>query len=260
MTTPEDPTPDPTADAVPAPHGNPDGSVVTQEPTRAPQADAPGTGGPARATDEPASATDEPAFDVEELPGGAAAALEAVLMVADEPLSAVRLATALGLATERVESLLADLAREYAGDDGAHRPRGFVLRHVADGWRFYSAPAHADVVARFVLDGQTARLTHAALETLAVIAYRQPVTRGQVSAVRGVNVDSVVRTLVARGLVAEQGTEPSGAVLYGTTPYFLERLGMTSLDELPPLAPYLPDLEGLDVDGEGLDRRGGGRS
>lgn len=223
-------------------------------------------GGPGReAPGVPGPAPDELAFDVDELPGGAAAALEAVLMVADEPLSAVRLATALGLATDRVEALLAELAAEYAGDldgaEGTRRPRGFVLRHVADGWRFYSAPAHADVVARFVLDGQTARLTHAALETLAVIAYRQPVTRGQVSAVRGVNVDSVVRTLVARGLVAEQGAEPSGAVLYGTTPYFLERLGMTSLDELPPLAPYLPDLDGFDVDAETSDRRpGGGRS
>ena len=114
----------------------------------------------------------------------------------------------------------------------------------------YSAPAHADVVGRFVLDGQAARLTQAALETLAVIAYRQPVTRGQVSAVRGVNVESVMRTLVARGLVAEAGTEPSGAVLYATTPYFLERMGMASLDALPPLAPYLPDLESLEIDEE----------
>ena len=105
-------------------------------------------------------------------------------------------------------------------------------------------------MSRFVLDGQTARLTQAALETLAVIAYRQPVTRGQVSSVRGVNVDSVVRTLAARGLVAEMGTEPSGAVLYGTTASFLERMGMSSLDELPPLAPHLPDLEDLEL-GEG---------
>lgn len=234
-------------------HDHPDDDAAT-----APDAGAAGRGPGPDAREEPAPAPDELAFDVDELPGGAAAALEAVLMVADEPISAVRLATALGLATERVEALLADLAAEYAGGDGVGRPRGFVLRHVAEGWRFYSAPAHADVVARFVLDGQTARLTHAALETLAVIAYRQPVTRGQVSAVRGVNVDSVVRTLVARGLVAEQGAEPSGAVLYGTTPYFLERLGMTSLDELPPLAPYLPDLEGFDVDDEGPDRRRGG--
>ena len=185
---------------------------------------------------------DELAFDVEDLPGGARAALEAVLMVADEPVPAVRLATVLGLPTATVDEHLHALAEDYRAD-----LRGFDLRQVGDGWRFYSAAAHADVVGRFVLDGQTARLTHAALETLAVIAYRQPVTRGQVSAVRGVNVDSVVRTLAARGLVGEAGTEPSGAVLYSTTPYFLERMGMTSLDELPPLAPYLPDLEGFDL-------------
>lgn len=191
--------------------------------------------------------TEQPAVDVTTLPGGAAAALEAVLMVADEPVPVVRLATALDLPVDEVERLLADLAAEYRGGDGA-RPRGFELRNAGDGWRLYSAPAFADVVGRFVLDGQTARLTHAALETLAVIAYRQPVTRGQVSAVRGVNVDSVVRTLVARGLVTELGTEPSGAVLYGTSSYFLERMGLTSLDQLPPLAPYLPDIEHLDLD------------
>lgn len=186
---------------------------------------------------------DELAFDVRDLPGGARSALEAVLMVADQPVPAVQLASVLGLPTEEVTDLLNALAEEYRTGPGG--PRGFELRHVADGWRFYSAPAHADVVGRFVLDGQTARLTQAALETLAVIAYRQPVTRGQVSAVRGVNVDSVVRTLAARGLVAETGTEPSGAVLYGTTAYFLERLGMTSLEELPPLAPHLPELDAV---------------
>ena len=191
---------------------------------------------------------DELAFDVGELPGGARAALEAVLMVADEPISAIRLAAVLGLPTAAVEELLGDLAEEYLT-----QLRGFELRQVGDGWRFYSAAPYADVVGRFVLDGQTARLTQAALETLAVIAYRQPVTRGQVSAVRGVNVDSVVRTLGARGLVHEVGTEPSGAVLYATTPYFLERMGLTSLDELPPLAPYLPDLAQLDLD-EGAAR------
>jgi segregation and condensation protein B len=185
---------------------------------------------------------DELAFDVAVLPGGAEAAVEAVLMVADEPVSAVQLATVLGLPTGRVLEVLAGLGSEYRGDGGG-RPRGFELREVAGGWRIYSAPAHSDVVGRFVLDGQAARLTQAALETLAVIAYRQPVTRGQVSAVRGVNVESVMRTLVARGLVAEAGTEPSGAVLYITTPYFLARMGMAALDELPPLAPYLPDLD-----------------
>jgi segregation and condensation protein B len=203
---------------------------------------APGTTG----TPDEAPGADELAFDVEALPGGALAALEAVLMVADEPIPAVRLATALALPTARVEELLDELAAEYRGEHGG-RPRGWELRRAGEGWRVYSAPAYADVVGRFVLDGQTARLTQAALETLAVIAYRQPVTRGQVSAVRGVNVDGVVRTLTARGLVAEVGTEPSsGALLYATTGYFLERLGLSSLDELPPLAPYLPDFDALE--------------
>jgi segregation and condensation protein B len=194
----------------------------------------------------PDAAPDELAFDVHDLPGGAAAVLEAVLMVADEPVPAVRLATVLALPTAEVEELLAGLAAEYRGTGGG-RPRGFDLREVSGGWRIYSAPAYADVVGRFVTDGQSARLTQAALETLAVIAYRQPVTRGQVSAVRGVNVDGVVRTLAARGLVAETGTEPtSGAVLYGTTGYFMERMGLGSLDDLPPLAPYLPDMDSFD--------------
>jgi len=107
-------------------------------------------------------------------------------------------------------------------------------------------------VGRFVVSGQTARLTHAALETMAVIAYKQPISRGQISAIRGVSVDSVVRTLLARGLVEEAGQdEPTGALLYGTTSYFLERLGLGSLDDLPPLAPYLPRLEALgEVDEE----------
>ncbi|MCL2455231.1 MAG: SMC-Scp complex subunit ScpB [Micrococcales bacterium] len=192
---------------------------------------------------------DELAFDVDDLPGGAAAALEAVLMVADEPVSAVRLATVLAMPTEQVTTILHDLAAEYRGERGG-RPRGFELRCVGDGWRVYSGPAYVDVVSRFVVDGQTARLTQAALETLAVVAYRQPVTRGQVSSVRGVNVDGVMRTLVSRGLVAEAGQDPAtGAVLFETTGYFLERMGMTSLEDLPPLAPHLPGLDDLgDVD------------
>ncbi|MCL2423414.1 MAG: SMC-Scp complex subunit ScpB, partial [Micrococcales bacterium] len=171
---------------------------------------------------------------------------EAVLMVADEPVPVVRLAALLALPTDEVGALCEELAAEYRGERGV-RPRGFVLRQAADGWRIYSAPACADVVGRFVIDGQTARLTQAALETLAVVAYRQPVTRGQVSAVRGVNVDGVMRTLTSRGLVAEVDHDPvTGAVLFGTTGYFLERMGMTSLDELPPLAPHLPGLDELD--------------
>jgi len=196
-----------------------------------------------------ATRADELSFDVSELPGGAVAALEAVLMVADEPIAAVQLATALALPTRTVEQLLEDLAAEYRGE-GPGRPRGFELRRVGEGWRIYSAPAFADVVGRFVLEGQTARLTQAALETLAVVAYRQPVSRGQVSAVRGVNVETVMRTLTTRGLVAETGVdEASGAVLYGTTSYFLERMGLGSVDDLPPLAPYLPDLDTF----EGID-------
>jgi len=201
----------------------------------------------------PDVAADELAFDVADLPGGALSTLEAVLMVADEPIPAATLATVLALPTATVERLLAELAAEYRGAGGG-RPRGFDLRRAGAGWRIYTAPAYAAVVGRFVLDGQTARLTQAALETLAVIAYRQPVTRGQVSAVRGVNVDGVVRTLTSRGLVAEIGTEESsGAVLYGTTGYFLERMGLGSLDEMPPLAPYLPDFDAF----EGVDDAAG---
>ena len=210
------------------------------------------TGQTASPVTGPASddAAETPELDVHDLPGGARAALEAVLMVVDEPVSTVRLATSTGLPVDEVQALLDDLAAEYL-DPAA--PRGFVLREVAGGWRMFSSPVFADVVGRFVLEGQTARLTQAALETLAIVAYRQPVTRGQVSAVRGVNVDGVMRTLVARGLVDEVGTDPTtGAHLYGTTGSFLERMGMTSLDDLPPLAPYLPDLDVLDdVDGTG---------
>jgi len=217
--------------------------------------DTPLDGSTAPAEADELAAADELAFDVDDLPGGALSALEAVLMVADEPIPAIRLATVLALPTDRVEELLATLAAEYRGEHGG-RPRGIEVRRAGDGWRIYSAPVYADVVGRFVLDGQTARLTQAALETLAVIAYRQPVTRGQVSAVRGVNVDGVVRTLTTRGLVAEVGTDPSsGAVLYATTGYFLERMGLSSLDEMPPLAPYLPDIDAF----EGVDQAIGDR-
>lgn len=189
-----------------------------------------------------------PIIDLSKLPGGPLAALEAVLMVVDEPVSATRLSAATGLPVPEVLKLLHALADEYRGAEG-RRPRGFALREVAQGWRFYSAEPFAGLVGSFVLDGQTARLTQAALETLAIIAYRQPVTRGQISAVRGVNVDGVVRTLNARGLVTEIGTDTtSGAHLYGTTGYFLERMGLGSLDELPALAPHLPDIEALGVE------------
>lgn len=169
------------------------------------------------------------------------AALEAILMVADEPVQAVTFASVLEQPTDVVARRLHELARQYA-DHG----RGFELREAGGGWRFYSAAALSSVVERFVVDGQQARLTQASLETLAVVAYRQPVTRASVSAIRGVNVDGVLRTLLNRGLIEEAGQEPSGAYLYRTTDYFLERLGLRSLDELPDLAPHLPELDALD--------------
>ena len=136
-----------------------------------------------------------------------------------------------------IDAALRELAAAYTADG-----RGFDLREIAGGWRFYTREDCAPVVERFVRDGQEVRLTQAALETLAVIAYRQPVSRARVSAVRGVNCDGVIRTLVLRGLVEDSGTDPeSGAILYRTTGYFLERLGMASLDELPDLAPFLPE-------------------
>ena len=169
------------------------------------------------------------------------AALEAVLMVVDEPISAAELAATLEVPQAEAEEALEELAAEYT-----RQGRGFELRAVAGGWRFYSRPEYADIVSRYVLEGQTARLTQAALETLAVIAYRQPVGRSRVAAIRGVNVDSVVKTLVTRGLVEEAGTDPeSGAILYRTTSYFLERLGIGSVAELPKLSPHLPGLEEL---------------
>jgi segregation and condensation protein B len=169
-------------------------------------------------------------------------ALEAVLMVADEPLGHNALAEAVGAPPARVLQELRELAASY--DD---ERRGFELRNVAGGWRYFSRDTYADVVERFVRTGQQARLTAAALETLAVVAYRQPVSRGRVSAIRGVNVDGVMRTLETRGLVEEAGADAhTGAVLYRTTGYFCERMGLASLDELPDIAPLLPDLDDVE--------------
>jgi segregation and condensation protein B len=170
------------------------------------------------------------------------AALEAVLLVVDEPVPEVTLAQVTERPTEEVAGVLRELAAEY---DAAGR--GFELRQVSGGWRLYTRAECAPFVERFVRDGQQARLTQAALETLAVVAYRQPVSRSRVAAIRGVNVDAVMRTLVTRGLVTEVGSEhDSGALLYGTTPHFLERLGLASVDQLPPLSDYLPDPYALD--------------
>jgi segregation and condensation protein B len=175
-------------------------------------------------------------------------ALEAVLMVADQPLDHLSLAAAVGHAPVEVEAALGELSAEYTAQG-----RGFDLRSVAGGWRFYTREEHAPVVEQFVLEGQQARLTQAALETLAVVAYKQPVSRARVSAVRGVNVDGVMRTLLTRGLVEEAGQDTeTGAILYRTTGYFLERIGITSLADLPELAPFLPEMEDLEEEPEGL--------
>ncbi|MYZ06614.1 SMC-Scp complex subunit ScpB [Streptomyces sp. SID2999] len=171
-------------------------------------------------------------------------ALEAVLMVVDEPATEEHLARVLQRPRRRIAEALRELADDYTAQG-----RGFELRFVAGGWRFYTRPAYAPAVERLALEGQTARLTQAALETLAVVAYRQPVGRSRVSAVRGVNCDGVMRTLLQRGLVAEAGTEPeTGAILYVTTNYFLERMGLRGLDELPELAPFLPEAEAIEAE------------
>ena len=170
------------------------------------------------------------------------AVVEAVLLVTDEPVPVTVLAQVAEQPTAEIERVLHELVEDYARSG-----RGFELRLVAGGWRLYTRADCATYVERFVLDGQQARLTRAALETLAVIAYRQPVTRARVSAVRGVNVDGVVRTLLARGLIADAGQDPDSAgTLYRTTPLFLERLGLQSLEDLPALAPLLPELSELD--------------
>ncbi|WP_406066081.1 SMC-Scp complex subunit ScpB [Micromonospora sp. NBC_00860] len=164
-------------------------------------------------------------------------ALEAILLVVDEPVSELVLAQVLEQPAERVGPMLDEIAAGYT--TAGH---GFELRRAAGGWRLYTRPEYATYVERFVLDGQSVRLTQAALETLAVVAYKQPVTRSRISAIRGVNCDGVIRTLVTRGLIEECGTETdSGAFLYKTTTLFLEKLGLNTVDELPPLAPFLPD-------------------
>ncbi|HEV8025141.1 MAG TPA: SMC-Scp complex subunit ScpB [Candidatus Nanopelagicales bacterium] len=178
------------------------------------------------------------------------AALEALLLLADEPMPTITLAQATRRPVEEVEPVVHELAAEYT-----EQVRGFDLREVAGGWRLYTRAECSPLIERWVLDGQQARLTQASLETLAVIAYQQPVSRGRVSAVRGVNVDGVIKTLLTRGLIEEAGTDDdSQSILYRTTGYFLERLGISSLEELPPLAEHLPDLGDLE---EVLDSVGG---
>jgi segregation and condensation protein B len=197
----------------------------------APASDAPAT---------PEALEEAPAIDLPPL----RAAVEAILMVAEEPVDEGLLAQVLERPREEVARVLMELSEEY--DEAG---RGFELRGIAGGWRFYSRTECAAYVERFVRDGQPTKLSQAAMETLAVVAYRQPTTRSRIAGVRGVNVDAVIRTLLTRGLVAEVGIErETGAILYGTTAHFLERLGLDSTDSLPPLADYLPDHTALDDD------------
>jgi segregation and condensation protein B len=170
------------------------------------------------------------------------AALEALLLVVDAPTDDETLALAVDQPVARVRGALQRLAESYAAAG-----RGIDLRRVGAGWRFYTRDLYAPYVERMLLDGQRARLTRAALETLAVVAYRQPVTRARVAAVRGVNCDGVLRTLLTRGLVQEAGVDvATQGTLFQTTEMFLERLGLSSIEELPPLAPLLPDIDAID--------------
>ncbi|MFE9207021.1 SMC-Scp complex subunit ScpB [Micromonospora sp. NPDC007230] len=235
--------PDPAADlGAEVPLEGPGGTKISEAPTEAAGAGA--LAGESGSAGEPlkqavgrrrVTVAPEPAPELSdaELRG----ALEAILLVVDQPVSELTLAQVLEQSPERIGPMLDDIAAGYTA--AGH---GFELRRAAGGWRLYTRPEYATYVERFVLDGQSVRLTQAALETLAVVAYKQPVTRSRISAIRGVNCDGVIRTLVSRGLVEECGTEPdSGAFLYRTTTMFLEKLGLNSVDDLPPLAPFLPD-------------------
>ncbi|HUQ60996.1 SMC-Scp complex subunit ScpB [Lentzea sp.] len=170
------------------------------------------------------------------------AAIESVLLVVDSPIAEDQLSSALEQPVRRIKAALRTLSTRYT-ESGS----GIDLRRAGDGWRFYTRDRFAPFVEKLLLDGQRAKLTRAALETLAVIAYRQPVTRARIAAVRGVNVDGVIRTLVARGLIEETGTDSdTGGILYRTTELFLERLGLSSLSDLPPIAPLLPEVDAID--------------
>jgi len=170
--------------------------------------------------------------------------LEALLLIAEEPVPSAVLAEAVAAPEPVVKQALADLAQFYDNTG-----RGFALREVGGGWRYATRPEHHELLSRWVVEGQVNRLTQAGLETLAVISYLQPVSRTRVSAVRGVNVETAVRTLLARGLIVEDGEDDrTGAALLRTTDYFLERLGLASLDDLPPIAPRLPDASALEAE------------
>jgi len=194
-----------------------------------------------QATEQP-DVAERPDVDLER-------ALEAILMVADEPMSVVTLATAVGAPVKRVRAAVDALVADFDGVDGSIR-RGFELREVGGGWRIYVRSEYDSVVADYVLAQNPTKLSQAALETLAVIAYKQPISRGAIASIRAVNVDSVVRTLLGRGLITEMFTDSeTGAINYGTTDLLLTQLGINSIDELPMISPLLTDgTEGFDGD------------
>lgn len=171
------------------------------------------------------------------------AQLEAILLISDEPVTVQQLVKVTDASPTELETTLRAIQRDYDGETGG-KVRGFHLRHVAGGWRLYTRADHADVIATYMVQGATQKLSQAALETLAVISYLQPATRSRVAQIRGVNSDSVVRTLLTRGLIAEDGTEEhTSAVRYKTTDYFLELLGLNSIEELPKISPLLPGVD-----------------
>ena len=187
--------------------------------------------------------THTPSLDLTE-PAVLRAALEALLFVADGPVELTQLAAAVQRPVTEVAEALAEITADLD-----RRGAGWQLRPAATGFRLYTRERYAPIVEAFLLDGQRSKLSQAALETLAVVAYRQPVTRARISAIRGVNVDGVVRTLLARELITEVGVDPeTGGGLYRTTSTFLEKMGISSVDELPSLAPLLPELDSLDLD------------
>lgn len=197
---------------------------------------------------ESEESTDESAWELLE-EGELSRVLEALLLVVDSPVSVETLASATQQPPDRIAESLQRIAADFA-----ERDSGIDLRETGGGWRMYTRSRFAPYVERLLLDGARSKLTRAALETLAVVAYRQPVTRARVSAVRGVNCDAVIRTLVARGLITEAGTDAdSGATTFSTTEMFLERLGLSSLGELPDIAPLLPDVDVIDDLSETLD-------
>ncbi|RAS65479.1 segregation and condensation protein B [Lentzea atacamensis] len=221
-----EPEPGPESDSEPEPEADPDAATLeAQLLAAAPEEAIEDSGLP--------DLTDERELD---------AALESVLLVVDSPIAEDQLSSALEQPVKRIKEALRRLSSRYT-ESGS----GIDLRRAGDGWRFYTRDRYAPFVEKLLLDGQRAKLTRAALETLAVIAYRQPVTRARVAAVRGVNVDGVIRTLVARGLIEETGTDSdTGGILYRTTELFLERLGLSSLHDLPPIAPLLPEVDAID--------------